>query len=99
MYHQICLSRTKAYGIPANHLMNQNKTQHIWLGSHAQISKIDFDSLCLGFPNVCFSPSVRDLGFILDPVLFLPALVSLVSPVLVSATYANFVPSTSHSRF
>ena len=46
---------------------NQDKTQHIWFGSRAQLSKIDFGSLRFRFPNVHFSTSVRDLGFILDP--------------------------------
>jgi len=48
--------------------LNQDKTQHIWLGSRAQLSKIDFDPLRLRFPNVHISSSVRDLGFIHDPV-------------------------------
>jgi len=49
--------------------LNQDKTHHIWLVSRAQLSKFDFDSLRLRYPNVHFSSSVRDLGFILDPVL------------------------------
>ena len=51
--------------------LNQDKTQCIWPGSRAQLTKIDADSLRLQFPNVHFSSSVRDLGFILDPVLSL----------------------------
>jgi hypothetical protein len=59
--------------------LNQDKTQYIWLGTRAQLAKIDTDSLCLKFPNVHFSSSVRDLGFILDPVLSLSDHVNSVS--------------------
>ena len=51
--------------------LNQDKTQFIWLGGRAQLTKINVDSLRLKFPNVHFLTSVRDLGFILDPVLSL----------------------------
>src|SRR5688572_13917248 len=59
--------------------LNQDNTQYIWLGSHAQLTKIDADSFCLQFLNVHFSSSVRDLGFILDPVLSLSDHVNSVS--------------------
>src|SRR6218665_685733 len=59
--------------------LNQDKTQHIWLGSHAQLSQIDLDSFHLRFPNVHFSSSVGDLRFILDPVLSLSDHVNSVS--------------------
>ena len=52
--------------------LNQDKTQHIWLGTRAQLSKIDTDFLFLRFPNLIkISSSVLDLGFILDPALSL----------------------------
>jgi len=51
--------------------LNQDKTQYIWLGTRAQLAKIDAASLQLRFPNVHFSSSVRDLGFVLDPLLTL----------------------------
>src|SRR5688572_22967713 len=60
-------------------LLNQDKTQYIWLGSRAQLAKINADSLRLRFPNMHFSSSVRDLGFILDPVLSLSDHVNSVS--------------------
>src|SRR6218665_1492874 len=59
--------------------LNQDKTQHICLGTRAQLSKIDFDSLCFRFPNVNFSSSVHGLGFILDPALSLSDHVNSVS--------------------
>ena len=59
--------------------LNQDKTQYIWLGGRTQLSKIDSDSLRLRFPNIHFSSSVRDLGFILDPVLSLTQHVNSVS--------------------
>src|SRR5688572_33016793 len=51
--------------------LNQDKTQYIWLTSRIQFTKINFDSLHLQFPNMHLSSSVRDLVFILDPVLSL----------------------------
>ena len=53
--------------LPSNRLrLNQDKTQYIGLGSRAQLTKDNADSLRLQFPNMHFSSSVRDLGFILD---------------------------------
>ena len=49
------------------------------LGSRAQLTKINAGSLRLQFPNMHFSSSVRDLGFILDPVLSLSDHVNSVS--------------------
>ena len=59
--------------------LNQDKTRCIWLRSRAQLTKIDADYLHLQFPNVHFSYSVRDLGFILDPVLSLTDHINSVS--------------------
>ena len=41
--------------------LSQDKTQHIWLGSRAQLAKIDAKSLRLRFPNMHFSSSMCDL--------------------------------------
>jgi len=49
--------------------LNNTYLESFLFGSRAQLSKIDFDSLCFRFPNVHFSSAVRDLGFILNPVL------------------------------
>jgi hypothetical protein len=49
--------------------LNSDKTQYIWLGGRAQLAKIDMELLRTLFPDVHFSPTVRDLGFTLDPVL------------------------------
>ena len=61
------------------HCPNASMASPPLLGSPAQRSKIDSDSLCLRFPNVHFSSSVRNLGFIFDLVLFLSDHVSSVS--------------------
>jgi len=71
--------------------LNQDKTQHVWLCGRAQLSRIDFDSLRLKFPNVNFSSSVCDLGFILDRLYSLLLTMSIVYVALISTTYANSV--------
>jgi hypothetical protein len=59
--------------------LNPDKTQYIWLGSRIQLARIDMDELSLRFPNVHFSATVRDLGFVLDPELSLSKHVNTVS--------------------
>ena len=73
--------------------LDQDETQHNWLGTRAQLSKIDFDFLRFIFSIVLFSSSARYLGFILDPVLSLSDIgLSIVYLALVSTIHANSVP-------
>ena len=58
-------------GCPLIVYSSTKSRQDIWLGSHSQLSNIDFESLRNSFSNVHFSSSVHDLGFFLDPVLSL----------------------------
>ena len=64
--------------------LNQDRSQHICLGSRAQHFMIDAHFLSSRFLNVNFSFSVCDLGFILDPV---PSLSDHLGSVLNSYFY------------
>ena len=74
--------------------LNEDKTQYIWFGGRAQLSKIDSDSLRLRFPDIHFPSSVRDFGFILDPVLYLTQHVNSVSR---TSFYGSSALSANHS--
>ena len=59
--------------------LNSDKTQFIWLGGRVQLAKIDMELLSTLYPDIQFSPTVRDLGFTLDPILSLTDHVNRIS--------------------
>ena len=59
--------------------LNADKTQFIWHGGRAQLTKIGIAFLRARFPDVHFSDLVRDLGVTLDPVLSLSDHVNPIS--------------------
>ena len=59
-------------------LLNQSKSQLIWLGTRGLLQKIDFQLLSTSFPFINFLSQVSDLGVIIDSQLtFRPYLSSL----------------------
>lgn len=61
-----CIEQIRDWMTVNRLMLNENKTQLIWLGTRLQLDKITADQLTLPNATVTFSSSVNDLGVRLD---------------------------------